>query len=138
MLAQNYHVVIYQNVIVPFRQERPPVTDHKLTTASFHILLALADADRHGLGIVDEVERRTDGEVKLGPGILYGSIKKMVGVGLIEESAKRPAPELDDPRRRYYRITEPGRRAMQAEAQRWAQVVQVARDKDVLDERGVR
>ncbi len=110
----------------------------KLTVAFFHILLALVDSDLHGLGIVDKVERRTDGEVKLGPGILYGSIKKLVGVGLIEESAWRPAPELDDPRRRYYRITSPGRRAVHAEAQRWAQVVQVARDKNVLDKRGVR
>ncbi len=112
--------------------------DNKLTTASFHILLALADADRHGLGIVDEVERRTGGEVKLGPGILYGSIKKMAGAGLIEETTERPAPELDDPRRRYYRITSSGRLAVQAEARRWAQVVQVAREKDVLDERGIR
>ncbi len=112
------------------------MTDKKLTTASFHILLALADADRHGLGIVEEVESRSDGELKLGPGILYGSIKKMVGVGLIEETAERPAPELDDPRRRYYRITSSGRHAVEAESQRWAQVVRVAREKDVLEGRG--
>ena len=104
----------------------------KLTPAAFHILLALADGDRHGLGIVHEVEGRTDGDVKLGPGLLYGSIKKLLHAGLIQEP-ERPAPELDDPRRRYYRITESGHRALHNEAARMERLVGVAREKRVLD-----
>ncbi len=103
-----------------------------LTPAMFHILLALADENRHGLGIVREVERRTAGEVRLGPGTLYGSIKNMLAVGFIEEPAKRPRPEHDDPRRRYYHITRAGRRALREEAVRMERVVRVAREKAVL------
>jgi DNA-binding PadR family transcriptional regulator len=108
---------------------------NKLTAAEFHILLALADEDRHGLGIVDEVERRTDGEVLLGPGILYGSLKRMVQEGLVEEATERPDPEHDDPRRRYYHVTERGSEALRAEASKWARVVEVALEKDILDKR---
>ena len=107
----------------------------KLTAAEFHILLALADGDRHGLGIVDEVERRTEGEVMLGPGILYGSLKRMVEEGLVEEAAERPDPEHDDPRRRYYHITELGNSAARTEASKWARVVKVAQEKEILDKR---
>jgi len=107
----------------------------KLTAAEFHILLALADDDRHGLGIVDEVECRTEGEVMLGPGILYGSLKRMVEEGIVEEATERPDPEHDDPRRRYYHITELGSVALRAEASKWARVVKVAQEKDVLDKR---
>jgi DNA-binding PadR family transcriptional regulator len=103
-----------------------------VTPAMFHILLALADSQRHGLGIVHEVERRTDGSVRLGPGLLYGSIKKLVAAGYIEEPTKRPPPSRDDPRRRYYRITRRGRRILEAEAARLEQVVGVAREKRVL------
>ena len=105
----------------------------RTTQATFHILLALADGDRHGLGIVHEVEGRTDGQVKLGPGLLYGSIKKLLHAGLIQEPDERPAPELDDPRRRYYRITEAGRRRLRTEAVRMERLVGVAREKHVLD-----
>ena len=73
-----------------------------LTPAVYHILLALADEDRHGLGIMQDLEERTGGKVLPGPGTLYGTIKRMLESGLIEE-AQRPEPELDDPRRRYYR-----------------------------------
>jgi len=107
----------------------------KLTAAEFHILLALADEDRHGLGIVDEVERRTDGEVMLGPGILYGSLKRMAAEGLVEEAVERPDPEHDDPRRRYYHITELGNSGLRAEASKWARVVEVAQEKEILDKR---
>jgi DNA-binding PadR family transcriptional regulator len=102
------------------------------TPAMFHILLALADENRHGLGIVREVERRTEGEMILGPGTLYGSIKKLLGMGYIEEPGRRPRPEDDDPRRRYYRISRNGRRVLEEEASRMDRLVRVAREKAVL------
>ena len=83
-----------------------------LTPAVLNILLALADEERHGYGIMQEVEARTGGETRLGPGTLYGSIKRMLADGLIEESDERPDPEMDDQRRRYYRITGFGRKAV--------------------------
>ena len=109
-----------------------------LTPAVLHILLALADEERHGYGIMKEVEARTGGEVRLGPGTLYGSIKRMLADGLIEESDERPDPEMDDQRRRYYRITEFGRRVAGAEAQRLEGLVSTARGKKLLHGPGTR
>ncbi len=103
-----------------------------LTPAVFHILLSLTRAERHGYAIKQEVERFTDGALRLGPGTLYWSIKRMLEDGLIEESDERPDPELDDERRRYYRLTDWGVRVSQAEARRLAQVVSVARDRGLL------
>jgi DNA-binding PadR family transcriptional regulator len=103
-----------------------------LTPAVLHILLALADEERHGYGIMKEVEGRTGGEVRLGPGTLYGSIKRMLADGLIEESDERPDPELDDQRRRYYRITDFGRRVAGAEAERLQGLIDAARAKKLL------
>ena len=103
-----------------------------LTPAVFHILLALIGGERHGYAIKKEVERFTEGALRLGPGTLYWSIKRMVEDGLIEESDERPDPELDDERRRYYRLTDWGVRVSQAEARRLAQVVSVARDRGLL------
>jgi DNA-binding PadR family transcriptional regulator len=103
-----------------------------LTPAVLHILLALADEERHGYGVMKEVEDRTEGEVRLGPGTLYGSIKRMLAGGLIEESDERPDPDLDDQRRRYYRITDFGRRVAGAEAERLAGLVNTAREKRLL------
>jgi DNA-binding PadR family transcriptional regulator len=100
-----------------------------------HILLALADKERHGYGIMKEVEERTGGEVRLGPGTLYGAIKRMLADGLVEESVERPDPELDDQRRRYYRITGFGRRVVGAEIERLARLVSAARAKNVIDPR---
>src|SRR5579859_4807750 len=80
-----------------------------LTPAVFHILLALADRERHGYGIMQEVTESTQGQVQMGPGTLYGTIKRMIASDLIEESDERPDPELDDERRRYYRLTTFGR-----------------------------
>jgi DNA-binding PadR family transcriptional regulator len=102
-----------------------------LTPAVFHILLAVFDAERHGLGIMHDVEERTDGTVILGPGTLYGTIKRMLATGLIEQVVERPEPGVDDPRRRYYRITALGRRVAEAEAQRLARLLGIARDKKV-------
>ena len=102
-----------------------------LTPAVLNILLALADKERHGYGIMQEVEARTGGETRLGPGTLYGSIKRMLIDGLIEESDERPDPEMDDQRRRYYRITDFGREVAGAEAGRLASLVSAAEAKKI-------
>jgi DNA-binding PadR family transcriptional regulator len=111
---------------------RDPGSLLPLTPAVLHILLTLADGERHGYGIMREVEDRTGGEMRLGPGTLYGSIKRMLADGLIEESDERPDPEMDDQRRRYYRITDFGRRVAGAEAERLQSLVSMAREKKLL------
>ena len=98
-----------------------------LPSATFHILLALADEDRHGYGIIQDVAFRTGGELKLSAGTLYRSIQRMLEQGLIVETRERPAPEDDDERRRYYRITPAGAAAVKAEVRRLAQLVKMAR-----------
>ncbi len=103
-----------------------------LTPAVFHILLALADGEKHGYSIMKDVEAQTQGKIKMGPGTLYGSIKRMLSAGLIEEAEERPDPALDDERRRYYRLSSLGQTALSAESQRLEQAVQVARQKQVL------
>jgi DNA-binding PadR family transcriptional regulator len=107
-----------------------------LTPAMFHILLALADKERHGYDIMREVDERSEGEMRLGPGTLYGSIKRMLNDGLIEELDERPDPELDDERRRYYRLTDFGHRLAVAEAKRLERLVKSARSKKLLSARG--
>ena len=103
-----------------------------LTPAVFHILLALVDGERHGYSIMKTVETHTEGQVTMGPGTLYGSIKRMLAANLIEETDERPDPEMDDSRRRYYRLTGFGVRVLAAEAERLARAVRIARQKDVL------
>lgn len=98
-----------------------------LPLATFHILLALADDDRHGYAILQEVARRTGGELKLSAGTLYRSIQRMLEDGLIVELSERPAPEEDDERRRYYRITALGSAVARAEAARLHALVRMAR-----------
>lgn len=98
-----------------------------LPAAAFHILLAVADEDRHGYAIIQEVGARTHGDVRLSPGTLYRSIQRMLEQGLIVETSERPAPELDDERRRYYRITPFGRSVARAEGERLSQLVNLAR-----------
>ena len=98
-----------------------------LPPATFHILLALAEDDRHGYGIIQDVAARTGGELKLSAGTLYRSIQRMLEQGLIVEARERPAPELDDERRRYYRITPFGTAVARAEARRLMQLVKLAR-----------
>src|SRR5438132_13924964 len=98
-----------------------------LPVATFHILLALADEDRHGYAIIQDVAVRTGGELKLSAGTLYRSIQRMLEQGLILETRERPAPELDDERRRYYRITPFGTAVARAEARRLTQLVRLAR-----------
>lgn len=98
-----------------------------LAPAVFHVLMALAGDDRHGYGIIQEVLARTDGGVRLSPGTLYRSIQRMLEDQLIVEISERPAPELDDERRRYYRITAFGRAVARAEANRLHELVRLAR-----------
>ena len=98
-----------------------------LPPATFHILLALADEDRHGYAIIQDVAVRTDGELKLSAGTLYRSIQRMLEQGLLVETRERPAPEDDDERRRYYRITPLGTAVAKAEARRLTQLVRMAR-----------
>jgi DNA-binding PadR family transcriptional regulator len=111
------------------RQKRVQSLNH----SEFHILLALADRDRHGYGIMQEVELRSAGTVRLGPGTLYGAVKRMLAAGLIEESANRPAAANDDERRRcYYRLTSLGRTIASAEAERLAALVRIAEAKRLV------
>jgi len=98
-----------------------------LPPATFHILLALADEDRHGYAIIQDVEARTGGELRLSAGTLYRSIQRMLEQGLIVEPRERPAREDDDERRRYYRITPLGTSVAKAEARRLTQLVRMAR-----------
>ena len=113
-------------------EDHSPLSTQPLTPAVFHILLALADGEKHGYAIMKDVESQTDGRVKMGPGTLYGSIKRMLAAGLIREVDERPDPELDDERRRYYRLTGVGQSVVSAESQRLEQAVNAARQKRVL------
>jgi DNA-binding PadR family transcriptional regulator len=107
-----------------------------LNHTEFQILLALADAERHGYGIIREVTERSGGSMRLGPGTLYGAIKRMLAAGVIEESDWRPESEFDDDRRRcYYRLTSRGRQAAAKEARRLADLVVVAQSKRLLNRR---
>ena len=117
-------------------EHRDPEQLLPLTPAVFHILLALADGERHGYGIMQETAARTDGKRRMGPGTMYGSIKRMLADGLIEESSERPDMAMDDERRRYYRLTGYGRRVAQAEARRLEQLVGIAQVKHLLCEAG--
>jgi DNA-binding PadR family transcriptional regulator len=98
-----------------------------LPPATFHILMAVADEDRHGYAIIQEIAARTDGELRLSAGTLYRSIQRMIEQDLIVEVHERPAPELDDERRRYYRITEFGTAVARAETRRLQGLVRLAR-----------
>ena len=111
---------------------RDDETPGPLTPATFHILLALADEERHGYAIMQEVAERTEGSVRLGPGTLYGSLKRLLEQGMVEESDERADPELDDERRRYYRITRRGLDAARAEARRLESLVRAARQKKLI------
>jgi DNA-binding PadR family transcriptional regulator len=94
-----------------------------LTPAVFHILLALVEGEQHGYRIMQTVSQNSDGQFHMGPGTLYGTIKRMLVDGFIEESGERPDPALDDERRRYYRLTELGKTVLQAEAERLSGLV---------------
>src|ERR1700678_4274500 len=103
-----------------------------LTPAVFHVLLALADGERHGYAIMQEVAASTEGRIKMGPGTLYGTIKRLLEIRLIEESDERPDPKLDDERRRYYRLSGMGQLVARAEAERYAAMVEVSRGNKLI------
>ena len=107
------------------------ITNTPLTPAVLHILLALSTEERHGYGIMKQVESESQGKVKMGPGTLYGSIGRMIDARLIRESDKKVDPEMDDERRIYYKITGLGRAALGAELERYRQVVAVAKKKQL-------
>jgi len=111
--------------------ESDPVGFLPLTPAIHHILLALADEERHGYGIMLEVARLTDGVTRMGPGTLYGTLKRLLKAGLIEQADERPDPVLDDERRRYYRMTELGSRVLRAETSRISLLLNAAHAKKV-------
>jgi len=107
-----------------------------LPPAVFHILVALAPGPAHGYAIMKDVKLRTTGHLRLGPGTLYGSIKRMLEQGLIEEVRARPGSPEDDERRRYYRLTRLGRRAAEAESARLAEILRQAKAHGLLPQRG--
>ena len=112
--------------------ETTPNPKTTLTSAAFHILLVLAGGENHGYAIMREVAEHTHGKMRLGPGTLYGTIKRMLADGWIEELDERPDPQLDDERRRYYRLTGLGLKLVRAEAERLEQLVDIARGKRLL------
>jgi DNA-binding PadR family transcriptional regulator len=113
-------------------KRRDPETLLPLTPAMFHVLIALADGERHGYAIIKEIERRTAGDLRLSAGTLYALVRRFVSEGVIEESAERPDPALDDERRRYYRLTAFGRGVAQAEARRFETLIAMARAKQLV------
>ena len=107
--------------------------DHPpLTPAVFHILLALSSGERHGYGIMKQVEADSQGKVTMGPGTLYGSLKRMLDAGLVRESDKRVDPEMDDERRIYYQMTAIGSQALEAELERYQRIVTIAQQRKLF------
>ena len=105
-------------------REQRPQDFLPLPSASFHVLLVLAEGEKHGYGIMREIEQISDGTVRMGPGTLYGTIKRLLETGLLDESGERPDPALDDQRRRYYRITGLGERVAAAEVHRLSTMIE--------------
>jgi len=103
-----------------------------LSPQVFQILLALAEGDRHGYAIIQDVEHETEGRIRLGPGTLYGALKRLVEAGWVRETARRPEASEDDQRRRYYTLTPPGRRVLASESERLASAVARARRAGIL------
>jgi DNA-binding PadR family transcriptional regulator len=119
---------------MPKSQNQSPASQSllPLTPPVFHILLALADEERHGYGIMQDVAWQTNDKLQLGPGTLYGCLKRMLAAGLVEESDERPDQAMDDERRRYYRMTALGRRVVRAEAERLAGAVTAAKSRKMF------
>ena len=117
------------------KQQRTAVTPESqlpLAPATFQILLTLVDSERHGYAIMKEVTTRTDGAVQLGPGTLYGALKRLLESGLVEKGSERAAPGLGDDRRRYYKLTKLGLRVARLEARRLDAMVRAARQKKLI------
>ncbi|MGD8330933.1 MAG: PadR family transcriptional regulator [Acidobacteriota bacterium] len=102
----------------------------------FHVLMVLSDQEQHGYGIRRATLERTGGKMRLDPGVLYRTLRRLKEAGLIAESDKRPAEDLDDQRRRYYGLTELGRKVARAEAERLEDLIVLARESDLLGDRG--
>jgi len=117
---------------MPPGKDSNPESFLPLTATVFHILVALAGEDRHGYAIIQDVAARTLGKLRLSPGTLYGSVKRLLEDGLIQETVERPDPELDDERRRYYRLTALGRAVAEAEAVRLEHLVRQVRASGLL------
>jgi DNA-binding PadR family transcriptional regulator len=114
------------------RYQRDPEDSLPLTPAEFEVLIALADGEKHGYAILKEVARRTEGAVSLGTATLYAVLRRFVADGVLAESAARPAAALDDERRRYFRLTDHGRRVAAAEAGRMEKALAMARSKNLV------
>jgi DNA-binding PadR family transcriptional regulator len=133
ILVQNNLLIAIDNIAIVdilsgmAQKSTQPEAFLPLPSATFHILMAVAEEDRHGYAIIQDVAARTGGELKLSAGTLYRSIQRMLEQGLVVETQERPAPELDDERRRYYRITPLGAAVAKAEATRMAKLVKWAR-----------
>lgn len=117
------------------RHKRNPDDLLPLTPGMFHVLIALADGEKHGYAIIKEVARRTEGALRLSAGTLYTLIRRFVQEGVIAETAERPDPALDDERRRYYRLTDFGREVARAEAARMESTLTMARAKKLIPQR---
>ena len=115
-------------------KEKPPEEFLPLTPAVFHILVALGNGEAHGYAIMQDVSQRTSGVVRLSAGTLYGAISRLLDDGVIEESEERPDPEMDDTRRRYYRLTDLGSRVLAAETKRMMELVRAARATKAIKE----
>jgi DNA-binding PadR family transcriptional regulator len=111
-----------------------PESHLPLTPVVLHILLALSSGERHGYAISQEIEETTNGQVRAGPGTLYGSIQRMLTASLIDEAPAKKRPDPDDERRRYYRITPFGRRVLELELQRLIDVVRIARERCLIED----
>lgn len=123
---------IVELLLLMVKKQTNPEAFLPLRTSVFHILLALSDGDLHGYGIMQEVAEHTGGQIKLGPGTLYGAIKRLISERWIVEADERPDPELDDQRRRYYRLTDFGQKVLKAEVQRISKMVSVAQRKRLI------
>ena len=120
------------HILGGMKTDEPLIPLVPLTPAVFYILLALAAGERHGYQIMKQVKQDSQDQVKMGTGTLYGSLKRMLADGLIAEAGDRPDPALDDERRRYYRMTELGRQAFNAELRRYEEVVSLAQHRRLL------
>lgn len=109
-----------------------PTSNLPLTPAVFHILLALSGGERHGYGVMKQVESDSQGKVSMGPGTLYGSLKRMLDAGFVREGDTRVDPEMDDQRRIYYQITDTGLQALAAELERYQRIVTLAQQQSLL------
>jgi DNA-binding PadR family transcriptional regulator len=134
-LDRNFIPGIISVTDISIEMAKPEMNPHDLlplTPAVFHVLLALADGERHGYAIMQDVGQSTEGRIKMGPGTLYGTLKRLLDLQMIEESDERPDPQLDDERRRYYRLTGVGEQVVRAEARRYADIVALARGKKLI------